>query len=48
MPVEGFTDGLEPEDQNAVIWRFMSLSKFQDLITWILDIVVSSSTNGVA
>ena len=33
MPVEMFTDGLEPADPEAVIWRFMELWKFRDLIT---------------
>ena len=33
MPVSMFPDGLEPDDHEAVIWRFMSLGKFQDLIT---------------
>jgi hypothetical protein len=33
MPVSMFPDGLEPADLNAVIWRFMSLGKFQDLVT---------------
>lgn len=32
MPVEMFTDGLEPEDKDAVIWRFMELWKFKDLM----------------
>jgi hypothetical protein len=33
MSVEQFTDGLEPQDPDAVIWRFMELWKFQDLMT---------------
>jgi hypothetical protein len=33
MSVEQFTDGLEPEDPDAVIWRFTDLWKFQDLIS---------------
>jgi hypothetical protein len=32
MPVSMFPDGLEP-DPDAVVWRFMSLWRFQDLIT---------------
>ena len=33
MPVKMFPDGLQPADQEAVIWRFMDLRKFRDLIT---------------
>jgi len=33
MPVERFTGGLEPQDPEAVIWRFMQLWKFHDIIT---------------
>lgn len=33
MPVSLFTDGIEPEDLNADIWRFMDLRKFSDLLT---------------
>ena len=33
MPVEPFRFVSEPEDPEAVIWRFMQLWKFQDLIT---------------
>ena len=33
MPVKLFTYGLEPEDLNAVIWRFMNRRKFEDLLT---------------
>jgi hypothetical protein len=33
MPVSMFPDGLEPDDHEAVIWRFMSRGKFHDLIT---------------
>jgi hypothetical protein len=33
VPVEMFTDGLEPTDTEAVIWRFMQFWKFQDLIS---------------
>jgi hypothetical protein len=33
MSVEIYPDQLEPEDQNAVIWRFMDLPKFRDLMT---------------
>src|SRR5262245_47187572 len=32
MAVELFTDGLEPSDESAVIWRFMEMWKFRDLI----------------
>ena len=32
MPVELFTDGLEPDDQDALIWRFMERWKFEDLL----------------
>jgi hypothetical protein len=33
MSVEMFTDGLEPENKDAAIWRFMELWKFEDLVT---------------
>lgn len=33
MPVELFTDGIEPDDPAAVIWRFMDMSKLEDLIS---------------
>jgi hypothetical protein len=33
MSVEQFTGGLEPQDPEAVIWRFMELWKFQDLVS---------------
>ena len=33
MSVEQFTGGQEPDNPEAVIWRFMELWKFQDLIT---------------
>ena len=33
MPVEMFTDGLEREDKDAIIWRFLSFKKFEDLGT---------------
>ena len=33
MPVERFTDGLEPLDLEAPIWRFMRFEFFKDLIT---------------
>ena len=33
MSVEQFTGGLEPQDREAVIWRFMELWKFQDLVS---------------
>ncbi|HLW80710.1 MAG TPA: hypothetical protein VKS20_01585 [Candidatus Acidoferrales bacterium] len=32
MPVETYPDQLEPSDHNAVIWRFMDISKFTDLM----------------
>ena len=32
MATELFPDGQEPEDLEAVIWRFMKLAKFRDLI----------------
>jgi hypothetical protein len=32
MAVEMFTDGLEPDDVEARVWRFMTLAKFEDLI----------------
>jgi hypothetical protein len=32
MPVERFTDGLEPADHDASIWRFMRFEFFADLI----------------
>src|SRR4051812_42324290 len=32
MPVSNFTDGLEPDDPEATIWRFMEVAKFRDLI----------------
>src|SRR6202795_912682 len=32
MPVSLFTDGLEPDNQEATIWRFMELRKFRHLI----------------
>lgn len=33
MPVQIFPDGSEPNDSEAVIWRFMDIGKFRDLIT---------------
>lgn len=33
MPVESYVDQLEPENQDAVIWRFVNMEKFRDLIT---------------
>ncbi len=33
MPVEMFTDGLEPRDKEATIWRFMNLVRFKDLMS---------------
>ena len=32
MPVSLFTDGIEPLDPDAPIWRFMEFWKFQDLL----------------
>jgi len=32
MPVESYPDQLEPSDQDVVIWRFMSMRKFVDLM----------------
>ena len=32
MPVSPFTFGLEPEDLDAPIWRFLEFWKFQDLM----------------
>ena len=32
MPVEPINDGLEPEDNQSAIWRFMNLEKFSDMI----------------
>lgn len=32
MPVELFTDALEPDDKDAVIWRFMEFWKFASLL----------------
>ena len=32
MAVEQFTDGIEPDHPDAVIWRFMELWKFRDLL----------------
>jgi hypothetical protein len=32
MPLESYPDQLEPENQDAVIWRFMKLAKFRDLM----------------
>jgi hypothetical protein len=33
MPVETYPDQLEPQDEDAVIWRFMNKEKFRDLIS---------------
>jgi hypothetical protein len=33
MPVKLFTNGTEPSDPNAPVWRFMDLWKFRDLIS---------------
>lgn len=32
MPVESFTEGIEPDDPEAVIWRFMPFARFRDLV----------------
>jgi len=32
MPIETYHDQLEPQDQDAVIWRFMNKGKLCDLI----------------
>jgi hypothetical protein len=32
MPIETYVDQLEPENQDAVIWRFMDTRKFHDLM----------------
>ena len=32
MAVEAYPDQLEPENQDAVIWRFMDMKKFRDLV----------------
>jgi hypothetical protein len=32
MPVEKFTEGIEPNDLDAVIWRFMPFERFVDLL----------------
>lgn len=32
MAIEPYPDQLEPENQDAVIWRFMKMEKFRDLI----------------
>jgi hypothetical protein len=33
VPLETYVDQLEPENQDAVIWRFMKWEKFRDLMT---------------
>jgi hypothetical protein len=33
MGLETYPDQLEPENQDVVIWRFMNMSKFRDLMT---------------
>ena len=33
MPVSTFVYGIEPDDPNAPIWRFLQFWKFQDLTT---------------
>ena len=32
MPIESYLDQLEPANQNVVIWRFMNMRKFADLM----------------
>ena len=32
MAVETYPDQLEPENQDVVIWRFMNIDKFHDLM----------------
>ena len=32
LPIETYPDQLEPENQDAVIWRFLDLPKLRDLI----------------
>ncbi len=32
MPIESFTEGIEPDNPDALIWRFLTLEKFKDLI----------------
>jgi hypothetical protein len=32
MPVEAYVGQFEPEDQDAVIWRFVSMKKFRDFM----------------
>ncbi|MCU1240609.1 MAG: hypothetical protein JWO71_1335 [Candidatus Acidoferrum typicum] len=32
MPVETYVGQLQPEDQDAVIWRFVNMKKFRDLV----------------
>jgi hypothetical protein len=32
MSVEQFTEGIEPDDPEAIIWRFMPLERFRDLV----------------
>jgi hypothetical protein len=33
MPVEIFSDALEPENKEAIIWRFMSLKRLKEFVT---------------
>src|SRR5208283_1118595 len=33
MAIEAYPDQLEPQDHDAVIWRFMNMKKFADLMT---------------
>jgi len=33
LPIEGYPDQLEPENTDAVIWRFLNMRKFRDLMT---------------
>jgi hypothetical protein len=32
MPVETYVGHLEPENQDAVIWRFVNMKKFRDFM----------------
>jgi hypothetical protein len=32
MPIEAYVGQLEPDNQDAVIWRFMNMKKFRDLM----------------
>jgi len=33
MPVQLFTDGIEPAGQDAPVWRFLDMERFKDLFT---------------